>query len=113
MKPADIAEALDAMRQITPDLPYGVAVVTTTGHEITGKVTLMDRLLRLDSLCTCGKTHQPVFIACERIALMRGVEEDRAARNDEARDAVKELMRRLKGEDDEGGDHTTDLKRFN
>lgn len=113
MKPTDVAEALDAMRQITPDLPHGVTVVTTTGHEITGKVTLMDRLLRLDSLCKCERVHQPVFIACEQIALMRGVEEDRAARNDEARDVVKELMRRLKGEDDEGEDHTINLSKLN
>lgn len=114
MNPTDIADALHEMSAITPGLPHGVTVVTATGHEITGKVTLQGNLLRLYSLCTCGKTHQPVFIACEQVALMRGVEAYRAARKDDTRDAVQELMRRLRGDDeDEDQHHTINLNKFN
>lgn len=113
MKLDEITAALTAMSEITPDLPDGVTVVTATGHEITGKVTLQGSLLRMDSLCTCGKTHQPVFIACEQVAMMRGVDAERTSQ----RDMVRELMARLsgKGEDDEPEDEhrVVDIKRFN
>lgn len=109
----EITAALTTMSEITPNLPDGVTVVTATGHEITGKVTLQGNLVRLDSLCTCGKTHQPVFIACEQVAMMRGVDTERASQ----RDVVRELMARLTGKSDddepEGAHHVVDIKRFN
>lgn len=115
MTPADITAALAVMSTITPDLPHGVAIVTATGHEITGRVTLEGNTLRVDSLCTCGKVHQPVFIACSAVALLRGVDADMAERRDGTRDAMRELMKRLSGDDSEGeGDaHVVNIKRFN
>ncbi len=109
----EITAALTIMSEITPNLTDGVTVVTATGHEITGKVTLQGSLLRLDSLCTCGKTHQPVFIACEQVAMMRGVDATRSSQSD----MVAELMKRLAGKSDddepEDGHRVVDIKRFN